>query len=111
VDTAEGRVSSGSVTISGDDSEAASLTWSRPQVELDEDEEAAGEVQEQADEALGQDRLFDDGDSAIPLYLALLDRDADDEAALAGLEQSRERLLALGDESLAEAGDDIVALR
>ena len=111
VDTAQGRVSSGSVTISGDDSEAASLTWSRPQVELDGEGEEAGEVQEQADEALEQGRLYDDGDAAIPLYLALLDRDADDEVARAGLERARERLLAMGDASLAEAGEDVVALR
>ncbi len=111
MEAVEGRVSSGSVTISGDDSEAASLTWSRPQVELGEEEETAGEVREQAEVALEQDRLFDDGDSAIPLYLALLDRDADDEAARAGLERARERVLAMGDAALAEAGEDIVALR
>ncbi len=109
-DAAEGRVASGSVTISGDDSEAGSLTWSRPEVE-ELDEEGAEQAQEQAGEALDEGRLYDDGESAIPLYLALLDRDADDAGAREGLEQARRRLLAVGDEALAEAGHDFVALR
>lgn len=109
-DAVEGRVASGSVTISGDDSQAGSLTWNRPVVEhLDED--SASQAQEQADEALEADRLYDDRDSAIPLYLALLDRDAGDADAREGLEQARRRLLALGDAALAESGDDFVALR
>src|SRR5690606_32572202 len=109
-DAVEGRVASGSVTISGDDSQAGSLTWNRPVVEqLDED--SASQAQEQADEALEADRLYDDGDSAIPLYLALLDRDAGDADAREGLEQARRRLLAMGDAALAESGDDFVALR
>lgn len=105
---AEGRVASGSVTISGDDSEAGELTWSRPRVALDEEE--AGQAQEQAGEALEEGRLYDDGESAIPLYLALLDRDGDDAQAKAGLERARQRLLAMGDEALAGAGDDAGAL-
>ncbi|MGO1719976.1 MAG: formylglycine-generating enzyme family protein [Luteimonas sp.] len=106
---AEGRVASGSVTISGDDSEAGDLTWSRPSVELDEED--AGEAQEQAGEALEAGRLYDDDESAIPLFLALLDRDADDEDAQAGLEQAKQRLMAMGGEALADAGEDFVALR
>ncbi|NLC61503.1 MAG: SUMF1/EgtB/PvdO family nonheme iron enzyme [Gammaproteobacteria bacterium] len=108
--SAQGRVASGSVTISGDDSEAGSLTWTRPEVGT-LDEEQAEQAQAQAGEALEEGRLYDDGESAIPLYLALLDRDADDGQAREGLEQARRRLLAMGDEALAEAGHDFVALR
>src|SRR5690606_18077190 len=104
-----GRAASGSVTISGDDREAGDLTWSRPRVELDP--EAADEAQEQAGAALEEGRLYDDDESAIPLFLALLDRDADDPGAKAGLERARQRLLAMGDEALADAGEDFVALR
>ncbi|MGY0559670.1 SUMF1/EgtB/PvdO family nonheme iron enzyme [Luteimonas sp. A277] len=100
---------SGSVTISGDDSQAGSLTWKRPQVTLDE--EGTEQAREQAGAALEEDRLYDDGDAAIPLYLALLDRDADNEDARAGLERARQRLLELGSQALGEAGDDAVALR
>src|SRR5690606_35236761 len=106
---AEGHVASGSVAISGDDSEAGDLSWSRPRVELDA--EAADEAQEQAGAALEEGRLYDDDESAIPLFLALLDRDADDAGAKAGLERARQRLLAMGDEALADAGEDFVALR
>src|SRR5690606_36540754 len=105
----EGHVASGSVTISGDDSEAGDLTWSRPRVELDP--EAADEAQEQAGAALEEGRLYDDDESAIPLFLALLDRDADDAGAKAGLERARQRLLAMGDEALAAAGEYFVARR
>lgn len=107
---AEGRVASGSVTISGDDREAGSLTWTRPEVgELEE--EQVEQAQEQAGEALDEGRLYDDGDSAIPLYLALLDRDADDGSAREGLEKARRRLLEMGDDALSDAGEDFVALR
>ena len=90
--SAQGRVASGSVTISGDDSEAGSLTWTRPEVGT-LDEEQAEQAQAQAGEALEEGRLYDDGESAIPLYLALLDRDADDGQAREGLEQARRRLV------------------
>ena len=100
---------SGSVTISGDDRQAGSLTWTRPQVTLDED--GADQAREQAGEALEEGRLYDDGEAAIPLYLALLDRDADNEDAKAGLENARQRLLELGSQALDGAGEDAAALR
>ena len=108
-DGVDGRVASGSVTISGDDSEAGDLTWRRPQVELDGEE--AEQAVERAVEALEGGRLYEDAESAIPLLLAMLDRDAADADAQAGLERARRRLLAVGDEALADAGEDFVALR
>src|SRR5690606_38535817 len=45
------------------------------------------------------------------LFLALLDRDADDPDAKAGLERAKQRLPGMGDEALADAGEDFIALR
>lgn len=98
----------GSVTISGDDSQVDSLTWNRPQVVLDEEE--LDQAREQAGEALEDGRLYEDDGSAIPLYLALLDSDAGNEEAAAGLERARERLLEMGAEALDAAGEDADAL-
>lgn len=104
----EAVAASGSVTISGDDSQADSLTWNRPQVALDEEE--LDQAREQAGEALEDGRLYEDDGSAIPLYLALLDSDAGNEEAAAGLERARERLLEMGAEALDAAGEDADAL-
>lgn len=101
----------GSVTISGDDAEVAALTWQRPRVELEEDPDALDEARDQAAEALQDAHLYDGEDAAIPLYLALLERDPDDAAARRGLAASQTRLIALGDAAVADSGDDADALR
>nr|WP_257644170.1 SUMF1/EgtB/PvdO family nonheme iron enzyme [Luteimonas salinisoli] len=104
------RERSGSVTVSGDDSIAATLTWRRPEVALAEDA-GLDEAREQAAEALEQGHLYDDDEAAIPIYLALLEHDPDDRAAAEGLEGARERLLADGAAALDHSDDDFVALR
>ncbi|MDH5821588.1 SUMF1/EgtB/PvdO family nonheme iron enzyme [Luteimonas sp. RD2P54] len=104
------RQRSGSVTVSGDDSIASTLTWRRPEVPLEEGDDLE-EVRGQAAEALEQGHLYDDAEAAIPIYLALLERDPDDGAAAKGLERARERLLADGAAALEHSDQDFVALR
>lgn len=101
----------GSVTISGDDRMAGSLTWRPPQVALDEGDEALANALERADDALEEGDLDAGPDSAIPLYQAVLARAADSAPAAAGLERAFEALLAQGREALARADDDDAALR
>lgn len=103
------RARSGSVTVSGDDSLADTLTWQRPAVELDP--ETLPEAREQAADALEQGDLYDDAEAAIPLYLALRERDPEDAAAVTGLERAQDRLLVDGTRALADSGEDFVALR
>ena len=102
-------VRTGSVSISGDDALAQVLSWSPPQVSLAlEDVEAAhARAQVAADEG----DLFEDADSAIPLWLALQALEPDDVRAAQGLQRARRELLAQGDAALVDAGEDLEALR
>ncbi|MCD9031220.1 formylglycine-generating enzyme family protein [Luteimonas sp. Y-2-2-4F] len=102
---------SGSVTISGDDSAAAALTWRRPAVALEDGPDALGEARERAQSALEADRLYEGEGAAIPLFLAVLERDPEDARARKGLASARARLIARGDAALADSGDDAEALR
>lgn len=102
------RSPAGSVTVSGDDSLAGALTWHAPGVRIDEGGEA--EALRRADAALAAGRLYEDADSAIPLYLALRDWPAQAKAAARGLERALRRLLAEGEQALANADDDVEAM-
>jgi formylglycine-generating enzyme required for sulfatase activity len=99
----------GSVTVTGDDRIAKSLTWHLPEVTLPPEGRAA--VTKRAAAALAAGRLYADGDSAIPLYMALLKQAPGDSQAQVGLQQSLEALLASGNAVLDTADDDIEALR
>lgn len=99
----------GNVTVSGDDDIADALTWRVPEVSLPPD--ALDAARKRAKLALAEGRLYDDAESAIPLYLALLRHAPDDAEAKSGLAAAMQALLAGGDEALAAAGDDIAALR
>ncbi len=107
---AGGAQGDGSVTISGDDSIAERLTWRAPRAVLPEDEDLVA-TRARARAALDAGDLDAGPASAIPLYLAILDRHGDDRDARAGLERALRELLAQGDVALAGAGDDIAALR
>jgi formylglycine-generating enzyme required for sulfatase activity len=101
-----------SVTVRGDDDIADALTWRAPAVSLPADApDAVDAARKRARQALQEGRLFADADSAIPLYLAILQRAPDDADAGAGLAAAMKTLLADGDEALATADDDIAALR
>lgn len=99
----------GSVTVSGDDRIAKSLTWDVPEVTLQADGRRA--AHKRAAAALAAGRLYADADSSIPLYLALLKQAPEDVRAKAGLQRSLDALLTSGKQSLDAADDDIAALR
>jgi formylglycine-generating enzyme required for sulfatase activity len=105
----QAQAGKGTVTVSGDDRIAKTLTWDAPRVALAAD--ALAPARKRADVALAQGRLYADGDAAIPLYLAILQQAPDDATAKAGLQRALDALLASGDEALANADDDIAALR
>jgi formylglycine-generating enzyme required for sulfatase activity len=99
----------GTVTVSGDDAIAERLTWRSPKIALDDASVPA--ARKRAAAALAEDRLYEDADAAIPLYLALLAHDPDDARAKTGLTRALTRLAKAGDEALAASGDDADALR
>ena len=101
----------GSVTISGDDRLAGSLTWRMPRVELADDPAALAEALERAGRALEAGDLDAGAESAIPLYRAVLGHAPDSAEARAGLDRAFQALLAQGRAALALAGDDDDALR
>ena len=111
-----------SVTVSGDDRIARTLTWQAPAVTLPvEPPLPQHAVQSPADRfpiahkraatALAAGQLYSDGASAIPIYMALLKQSPDDTIAQAGLQQALTALLAMGATALDAADDDIAALR
>ena len=99
----------GLVTVSGDDAIAERLTWRSPNIPLAEADVPA--ARKRAAAAVADGRLYEDADTAIPLYLALLQRDPADARAQAGLDRALARLIQAGDAALAEAGDVGEALR
>ncbi|WP_101927613.1 MULTISPECIES: formylglycine-generating enzyme family protein [Luteimonas] len=108
---ADGPDADGSVTISGDDSAAAALNWTPPEVVIADGDAASALAR--ADSALEAGALYADADSAIPLYLALARRPDQADAAAAGLARARAALLRIGDAALdaADNQDDIAGLR
>lgn len=99
----------GTVTVSGDDTIAERLTWRRPDIVLDDADIPA--VRKRAAAALAEGHLYEDAEAAIPLYLALIARDPEDEKATAGLTRALARLTKAGKDALAASGDDPEALR
>jgi formylglycine-generating enzyme required for sulfatase activity len=99
------------VTVSGDDSIAASLTWRSPVVDIGDGDKAAIDARRRAATALNEGRLFEDADAAIPLYLAVLARAPEDAVAQQGLQRAFGRLIAEGDVALSDADIDADALQ
>jgi formylglycine-generating enzyme required for sulfatase activity len=99
----------GEVTIAGDDSIAAMLTWEPPAVAVDE----AGlpGLRRQAARALAQGRLYEDAEAAIPIDLAILRLHPDDAKARDNLDRAMAKLLVQGGAALAKADEDFDALR
>ncbi|MEL1264791.1 formylglycine-generating enzyme family protein [Pseudoxanthomonas putridarboris] len=97
------------VTVSGDDSGIGELNWQPPAVDLGDEARAA--TLRRAERALADGRLFDTGEDAIPLYLALLRQDPQDARAKTGLERSLDRLLEQGAQALRFADDRTESLR
>ncbi len=107
--SAEERAGAASVTISGDDRAAAVLTWNAPLVDLSPP--GIEGAKRDAANALREDRLYADAQSAIPLYLAILKLVPGDEDALAGLDRALVVLLAGGDDALLQSDEDALALK
>ena len=99
----------GEVTIAGDDSIAAMLTWTPPAVAVDE--AGLAELRRKAARALARDHLYEDADAAIPIDLAILRAHPDDAKARDNLRRAMAKLLAKGDAALAKADEDFDALR
>ena len=99
----------GSVTVQGDDRIAESLTWQAPAVELPAGSRQAALAKAAA--ALAAGHLYQDGDAAIPLYMALVRQEPGDTVAREGLQHALDALLDSGRRFLATSGDDIEALR
>ena len=79
------------VTIGGEDAAETVQRWQPPAVEIADDGVAA--ARRQAAQAFEQGRLYEDAQAAVPLWLALLQRDAKDRQAVAGLKRARQQLL------------------
>ncbi len=79
------------VTIWGEDAAETVQRWQPPAVEIADDGVAA--ARRQAAQAFEQGRLYEDAQAAVPLWLALLQRDAKDRQAVAGLKRARQQLL------------------
>lgn len=79
------------VTIGGEDAVETVQRWQPPIPQIAEDGVAT--ARRQAAQAFEQGRLYADAEAAIPIWLALLQRDGKDRQALAGLKRARQRLL------------------
>lgn len=86
--------------------------WQAPAVDLGD--ESAASVRQRAARALEEDRLFEQPDAAIPLYLALLQREPSDRLARQGLQRAQGQLLRDGQALLTrteEQGDALERAR
>ena len=108
----------GSVTIAGQDAAEDVQQWTPPRV--DREGRSLAQLRRAAEQAFALDRLYEDGDAAIPLWLAVQEEVPDDRQARAGLQRARQRLLQQTDallvrplqqrEALAEAGRQALVL-
>lgn len=108
----------GSVTIAGEDAAEAVQQWTPPTV--DRQGRSLAQLRRAAEQAFAQGRLYEDGDAAIPLWLAIQEESPDDRQARAGLQRARQRLQQQADallvrpqrqrEALAEAGRQALVL-
>jgi len=79
------------VTIGGEDAAETVERWQPPAVTLVDGE--AAQARRDAARAFEEDRLYRSAEDAIPIWLALLERDPKDRVAQAGLKRARQRLL------------------
>lgn len=79
------------VTIGGQDEAETVQRWQPPAVVIDD----AGVAQARRDAAAAFEsgRLYEDATAALPIWLALLERDPKDRQALAGIQRAKEALL------------------
>ena len=108
-EAAQSQVRAPIVTISADQAVSPVAPWPLPRVAVADG--GVDALRTQAAEALDAGRLFDDAQSALPLYVALARHDPDDLEAKAGLERALAALVARGDAALGAIDRNPAALR
>ncbi|WP_241093389.1 formylglycine-generating enzyme family protein [Xanthomonas sp.] len=103
-----GKARAPSVTIGGQDAAETVARWQPPLPEVSRAE--LPQAHRDAAQALADDRLFEDAQSAIPLYLAIRQLVPGDRQARVGLDKARRRLLQLGERLLQQTDRDDEAL-
>ncbi|WP_206733685.1 formylglycine-generating enzyme family protein [Pseudoxanthomonas composti] len=103
------RENAAQVTVSADAESDLSLNWRPPLTQLAKAD--LPQARRDAEQAMKQGRLFEEADSAIPLYLSMLAIAPDDARAGRSLERAVRAVLAQGRQAVAEAGDQAAALR
>ncbi|AWH18179.1 serine/threonine kinase [Stenotrophomonas sp. ZAC14D2_NAIMI4_7] len=118
VDDTAAAAAKGTVTIAGDDASEDVQRWTPARV--DRQGRTLAQLRRAAEKAFSDGRLYEDGEAAIPLWLAVQEEAPDDRAARAGLQRARQRLQQQADallarplqqrEALAEAGRQALVL-
>lgn len=117
-DDTAAAAATGTVTIAGEDASEDVQRWTPARV--DRQGRTLAQLRRAAEQAFSDGRLFEDGEAAIPLWLAVQEEAPDDRAARAGLQRARQRLQQQADallarplqqrEALAEAGRQALVL-
>ncbi|AWH29817.1 formylglycine-generating enzyme family protein [Stenotrophomonas sp. YAU14A_MKIMI4_1] len=118
VDDTAAAAATGTVTIAGEDASEDVQRWTPARV--DRQGRTLAQLRRAAEQAFSDGRLYEDGEAAIPLWLAVQEEAPDDRAARAGLQRARQRLQQQADallarplqqrEALAEAGRQALVL-
>ncbi|QKW56173.1 formylglycine-generating enzyme family protein [Stenotrophomonas sp. NA06056] len=108
----------GTVTIADDDAAEDIQQWTPPRV--DRQGRTLAQLRRAADQAFARGHLYEDGDAAVPLWLAVQEEEPDDRQARQGLQRAKQTLLQQADallqrplqqrEALAEAGRQALVL-
>ncbi|MGE8240796.1 MAG: SUMF1/EgtB/PvdO family nonheme iron enzyme, partial [Stenotrophomonas indicatrix] len=108
----------GTVTIAGDDAAEDIQQWTPPRV--DRQGRTLAQLRRAADQAFARGHLYEDGDAAVPLWLAVQEEEPDDRQARLGLQRAKQKLQQQADallqqplqqrEALAEAGRQALVL-
>ncbi|WP_313139762.1 formylglycine-generating enzyme family protein [Stenotrophomonas sp.] len=118
VDDTAVAAAKGTVTIAGEDASEDVQRWTPARV--DRQGRTLAQLRRAAEQAFSDGRLYEDGEAAIPLWLAVQEEAPDDRAARTGLQRARQRLQQQADallarplqqrEALAEAGRQALVL-
>lgn len=79
------------VTIGGQDEAETVQRWQPPAVQIEDD--GVAQARRDAAKAFESGRLYEDATAALPIWLALRERDPNDRQAQAGINQAKEKLL------------------
>ena len=104
--TAVPAASAPSVIVRGEESEEVVRVWTPPAMEPGPAGTARSDAHRRAAQALEDGHLFEDGQAAVPIYLALLQADPDDRTAARGLQRALGQVLGQARQALAAADAD-----